>query len=459
MNNCDPKNERPANPAVAVDGRDLKAVLLRVLDWSRTRSYAGYSKHDALNSPFLNACALGIPFLRLVVTQVVMRAPVNIRPLLGVPTGRNPKGVGLFANAYLDLAAATEAEAEKSIYIEQAESLLTWLIHHASPNAPASEFLAGLFPSLEGTAPFARASDRLKGLGWGYHYPWQDAGFFQPRHYPNRVVTSWIGFAFLRAFEVTGERRYLEVCRDIASFLTDNPRVLYEDADQLCLSYVPLTHIEWAVMDVSALTAAFLARYASALERTAGIPARDQTDRLRALARRLMAFVVDKQTDYGAWFYTWPATDSHIKHDNYHTAIILDCLADYMAYANDPKWEEAYKRGLAYYRSALFTPEGAPRWMNDRTWPHDIHGAASGILTFSRAARYAEATGGAHMAWADHILSWTLRNLYDERGYFNYQMGRFTKKRFCLMRWCNAWMCRAMAQRLLCAGKDANHTL
>ncbi|MBU4461384.1 MAG: hypothetical protein KJ579_12510, partial [Verrucomicrobia bacterium] len=299
-----------------------------------------------------------------------------------------------------------------------------------------------------------------------------------------------------------------DVCREIAVFLAENPRVLFDDERQLCLSYVPIENIRVAVMDVSALAAAFLARFAHRLP--AGDPAAAGA---RATARRLMAFVVDKQTDYGAWFYTWPAKDSHIRHDNYHTGIILDCLADAIEFLGgaspfigdddaraglrfgrasgpalpsapmesvagpgrwpgrcatpgacpapemrpllgEPSWESAYRRGLDYYREALFTAEGAPRWMNGRTFPHDIHGAASGILSFTRAALHArvgggdEATAGRDLDMADRILGWTLANLSDPAGFFYYQKGRFLTNRFCQMRWCNAWMSRALAQRL-----------
>lgn len=421
----------------------LSSTLDAVLTWSRNREYAGYSKHDALNSPFLSACSLQQPLLRLIITQGVMRFPVNIRPLLGVPTGRNPKGIGLFAYAYLDLAERATNDEERAVCVQEAASLLSWLIAHAAPNAPASNALCETFSTvreLDGTPT-------LNGMGWGYHYPWQDQGFFQPRHYPNRVVTSWIGFAFLRAYEVTGELRFLDACEDIAIFLTDNPRVLYEDPDQRCLSYVPVEDINWAVMDVSALVAAFLARYLAAREK-AGKPSSDQATQFHSMARRLMAFVVDKQTDYGAWFYTWPANDSHIKHDNYHTAIILDCLADFMTYSNDHRWESPYRRGVDYYQRALFLENGAPRWMNDRTYPHDIHGAASGILCFVRAAEYFQETAGPLLEWADIILEWTLQHLYDPRGYFRYQRTRWFTKSYCLMRWGNAWMARALAQRL-----------
>jgi hypothetical protein len=327
----------------------------------------------------------------------------------------------------------------------EAGELLSWLVGQASPQAGPSAGLREVF-GLEGHLPSPPGTGALKGLGWGYHYDWQDKGFFQPAHFPNRVVSCWIGFAFLRAFEVTGEGKFLAAAREIASFLLENPRRLVETADQLCLSYVPLEDIDWAVMDVSALVAAFCAKLGH-LEKE------DEGRSLFAEARRLMKFVVDRQTGYGAWFYTWPAGDSHIRHDNYHTGIILDCLADYMTYSGDHSYRQNYAAGLDYYRRHLFLESGAPRWMNDRTWPHDVHGSAAGILAFTRASRYlresaAEEKGdeaGEHLEFAGRVLKWTLENLYSGRGYFFYQKTRWMTKRFCLMRWCNAWMCRSLA--------------
>jgi hypothetical protein len=441
-----------------VNSEKAVAVLRRVLDWSRGRDYAGYSKHDALNSPFLHACTLGVGVLRLLATQVVMRFPFNSRPLLGVPARRNPKGIGLFAYAWLDNSRL--AGVDREACLSEADGLLTWLLANASPQAPASPALCkkwAVAPPID-----SDASRTLHGLGWGYHYPWQDQGFFQPRHYPNRVVTSWIGFSLLRAFEETGDAKYLAACEEVAVFLTQNPKRLYDRADQVCLSYVPLESIDWAVMDVSALVAAFLARFLWNVEKTlakgqkAGdlFTASSEDARLRrteaaSLAKRLMAFVVDKQTSYGGWFYTYPSKDSHIKHDNYHTAIILDCLADYMCYREDKSWEPVYRKGLDYYREALFLQSGAPRWMNDSDFPHDIHGAASGILCFTRAARYWGETAGRDAQWARKITEWTLKHLYSGHGFFYYQKSRWFTKRFCLMRWGNAWMSRALAQLIV----------
>jgi len=396
-------------------------VLEETLAWSEVRDFAGHSKHDALNSPMLQALSLNNKFLRLVYTQVLMRAPVNLRGLCGVPQLRNPKGVGLFAHTFLDCGR-----------VEEAEKLLSWLVYHASSWSPASEDILTAF-DLPGRSADTR---KLKGLGWGYHYPWQDAGFFQPRHFPNRVVTSWIGYAFIRAYEVTQDEKYLQVSREIVDFLLDNPRVLTESGDQLCLSYVPLDDIEVAVMDVSVLSGGMCAR----------VGKYDDSQELQDTALRLGRFVVDKQTDYGAWYYTHPKEDSHITHDNYHTGIVLDCLADIMAYTGNRDFEQAYLDGLAHYEKDLFTEAGAPKWMWDKEKPHDIHGAANGILGFTRAYEF---TGDVRwLESADRILTWTLDNLYSGEGRFYYQQTNFGTKRFTLMRWCNAWMCRAMSKRL-----------
>ena len=372
-------------------------------------------------------------------------------PLCGVPPRRNPKGIGLFAHACFDLAAALRNGIVRSSSCSEdtcrgeAGRLLSWLAGRGSAEAPGSDDLRGAFG--HAAADSGPTVERLAGLGWGYHYPWQDVGFFQPRHYPNRVVTSWIGFAFLRGWEETRQERFLKAGREIAEFLLRNPKPLMDSPSELCLSYVPSKDIHWAVMDVSALTAAFCTRLAA----LTGAPIGEDGE-----PARLMRFVVNRQTDYGAWFYTWPSKDSHIKHDNYHTGIILDCLADYMADSDNDEYIPHYVKGLDFYRQHLFLDNGAPRWMNDRTYPHDVHGAAAGVLAFNRAAVFAESSTSDKLrrrapdyrAFADRILDWTLENLYSGKGAFYYRKGRFATNRLCLMRWCNAWMCRAIAGRL-----------
>ena len=382
----------------------LLGPLRETLKFSRRFGFAGYNKHDALNSPLLAPTLGWAKWPRLLAIQAVMRAPINLRPWLLVPRTRNPKGIGLFAHTLLDLYAVHQREED----LNEAMSLLDWLLENPSQG--------------------------FRGLSWGYPYPWQDVGFFASRHFPNRVVTSWIGLAFLEGVRLTGEDRYREALPAMADFLTGEPNVLCDTKAMKCYSYVPVSTLTWAVMDVPALVGAFLAEAGQLLDRN------DYLDE----GKRLMNWVADKQQDSGAWFYTHPPEDSRITHDNYHTAIILDCLDRYRVAAGDDTFEKAYWKGLQFYQTQLFTGDGAPRWMSDKTYPHDIHGAASALLCFTRAATRRPS----YWLTTGRILDWTLTNMYSHEGRFFYQKSKWWTKKFTLMRWCNAWMCRALAAML-----------
>jgi len=378
--------------------RDLQA---RVLEAARHLDWAGYSKHDALNAPWLEAVAGKSRLLRLAAIQLVMRCPVHVRPWIGVRPARDPKGLALFSRALLfRVRALGEAGAGA-----EARRLLDWLLEHPAP---------GFEP-----------------LAWGYPYPWQDVGFFAPRFFPNRVVTSNVAQALMDGYETLGERRYLEAAGSVVRFLLEAPRTLFEDANRRCVSYVPSEEVNWIVMDVPALAGAAAARYATLTS----------DRRMMGEAARLIRYVASKQTAYGAWFYAEPPEASHITHDNYHTGIILDALLEYSGRSGSDEFMAVYRRGLDYYRDHLFDPDGAPRFMNHRRWPRDIHGAAQGVITFSLAQR-ATGHGGETAA---RVLGWTLAEMWDPAsGWFHYQKRRLGDIRIPLLRWGQAWMAYAV---------------
>jgi hypothetical protein len=377
-------------------------VLDRVLQTARSANYEGYSKHDALNSPLLAALAGGSRLTRLGAIQVVMRSPVDIRPLVGVRKARNAKGLSLFARALLARHRMTGSAADAA----EARGLLDWLIDH-----PAGGF---------------------DGLGWGYPYAWQDVGFFAPRGFPNRVVTAHVGQALVDGYETLQDDRYLDAANRAVRFLLEAPKTLFEDAGRRCVSYVPSPDIDWIVMDVSALTGAIAARVGAAV---------GDADLIRE-GGRLVRYVVSKQTGEGAWFYADPPSASHITHDNYHTGFILDAIQQYGLSAGSDEFESAYARGLDYYERRLFERSGAARFMNDRLYPIDIHGCAQGIITFSLSQRHA----GTGAATATRVLEWTLANMWDPAsGWFYYQKRRGYRARVRELRWCQGWMSRALS--------------
>ena len=384
-------------------------MLDLVIGTAQSDRYEGYSKHDALNAPWLERVAGRYRPLRLAAIQTVMRSPIDIRPAVGVRKARNPKGISLFARALLaryrmrgDAADATEAR-----------ELLDWLLEHPSTG--------------------------FSGLSWGYPYPWQDVGFFAPRHFPNRVVTSFVGQGLLDAYETLQEPRYLEAGTRAVRFLLDEPKTLFEDADHRCLSYVPDERIDWIVMDVSALVGALTAR----------LGALTSDRELAREAGRLIRYIVSKQTDDGAWYYAEPPSASHITHDNYHTGFILDSILGYQLATGSDAFAGAYERGIEFYRRRLFEPDGAARFMSDRHYPVDIHGCAQGVLTFSLQQRHFGRGG----EMAERVLEWTLANMWDPKtGWFYYQHRRLFRTAIRELRWCQGWMSWALTTYLESCG-------
>lgn len=387
-------------------------VLDRVLETARSDRYEGYSKHDGLNSPFLARLAGGSRLRRLAAIQVVTRSPVDVRPMMGVRKARNAKGLSLFARALLARHRMTGSADDAG----EARELLDWLIAHPAPG--------------------------FDGLSWGYPYPWQDVGFFAPRHFPNRVVTSFVSQALLDGYETLRDSRYLDAARLAVRFLLEAPKTLYEDDERWCLSYVPDNTVNWIVMDVSALTGAVATRLA----------ALTGDGELLRQGGRLIRYVVSKQTGYGAWYYTDPPSASHITHDNYHTGFILDAILQYGLYAGSDEFEPAYRRGIEFYEQRLFEANGAARFMSDRLYPIDIHGCAQGVITFSLQQRHLSA--GA--ATATRVLNWTLENMWDpSSGWFCYQRRRLFRTHIRELRWCQGWMSWALASYLENCGGEA----
>jgi hypothetical protein len=388
---------------------DLREVLERVFETARSDRYEGYSKHDALNAPWLERVAGGSRPRRLIATQVITRSPFDLRPWAGVRKARNPKGISLFARALLSRYRMTGSPADSA----EARDLLDWLVAHPSPGFP--------WPC------------------WGYPYPWQDVGFFAPRHFPNRVVTSFVGQALLDGYETLQDERYLVAAGQAVRFLLEAPRTLFEDEQRRCVSYVPDESVDWIVMDVSALTGALAARLAHLV----GDPA------LLVEAGRLVRYVVSKQTGYGAWYYADPPTASHITHDNYHTGFILDAVLQYGLAADSSEFADAYQRGIDFYARRLFEADGAARFMSDRHYPIDIHGCAQGVITFSLQRRHLGA--GADMA--RRILGWTLAHMWDPAsGWFYYQQRRGFRTSIRELRWCQGWMACALASYMESCG-------
>jgi hypothetical protein len=391
-----------APPDLATPTR-VETVALRTLDRGEQDGYAGYSKFDALESPIVRALSFGWWPLRLVWTQVVTRAPINLRSLLLVREAINPEAPALFARANLDCLAM----GWRGPFAERACRCLDWLLAHD-----------------------ASGQGGYHGRCWGYHHAWQSPGFYRPRNAPNCYVTAIVAGALLHGHRLLGRDEYLDAARSAAQFILRDLPILQESEEEKCIAYVPHLRGRFQVININALAA-------SVLGEVGGLTGDAEA---LAQARKLMTFVARRRTPYGAWHYTVDPRHSLVAHDNYHTGMILDALLAYERATGDLRFQADYSAGLRYYREHLFLASGAPKWTSTRIWPHDVHGAAQGTLTFSLAG---------DLATASRIASWGLTHLYKGDGSFAYQRGRLITKRFTLLHWCNGWMARALAALLL----------
>ena len=269
-----------------------KDVLLSTLDEADAANYSGYSKFDGLSSRVTEALSFGWWPLRLVWTQIVMRVPVNIRPILGIKKGINPEAPALFAHANLD---CTKLEISGP-FAQRAQKCLNWLLEHDSSE-----------------------QGNYHGRCWGYHHPWQNPGFYQPPNYPNCYITTIVAGALVRGYQILGETAYLDAARSACDFILNDLPILYENDVQKCIAYVPSMRIRMQVININALAGALLAQIGSIT---------NNKEMVREAAK-LMTFVASQQTNYGAWFYTTDSQQSLIAHDNYHTGMILDLLLAY----------------------------------------------------------------------------------------------------------------------------------
>jgi len=378
----------------------LETLSHKAFTYAEEYDYQGYSKYDALSSPILSALSFNNKYLRLIYTQAVMRAPFNLRPLLFVPKEKNPKGIGLFAHAYCNLYQTQPSPGIR----KRADYCLNWLLENKSPRKHA-------------------------GPCWGYNFAWQTPGFFVPRYAPNMVVSTVVGQAFIRAFEVFGEQQYLDIARGVIEFIRRDLHLLEDEKGLRFYSYTPFDN--WSVINISALGAGLMSRV---YEHTKEVELLDE-------AHDLIRFVIDKQSDYGAWYYTHPPEKSPLTHDNYHTGFILDAILQYIDASNDTQWIPNYQQGLTFYLEKLFLKNGTPKFLYDKTYPIDIHGAAQGIITFARSARLHEQ----YQAQSVQIAQWVEAHMQAPDGHFYYQKHRYFSKRFPLMRWTQAWMCLALS--------------
>lgn len=370
--------------------------LLRLSEYVEGKKWKGYDPYDALNSPLLSFLSFNNRSFRILYTQAMKRIPLNFRKSLFIKEGYNPKGMGLFLASYLMLYKSTRYEE----YLAKAGLFIDWLINNSSPG--------------------------YTNHCWGYNFHWQSRSFYAPMGVPTIVNTCFIANAFLDAYEILGDRCYLEIARSSCNFITKSLNIYKNNNGEICFSYTPFDNVK--VHNANLLAASLLSRVYNFTDENV----------LLDYANGAVRFSIKYQNEDGSWQYGLESGQNYI--DNFHTGFVLESLYDYATFSHNPDIMDKVILGLTYYRNTFFTKDGLPRYYNTSIYPIDIHSAAEGIITLTRLRNI----NTNNLEQAKEIALWTIKNMQDRKGYFYFQKHKYYFNKIPYMRWSQAWMFKAL---------------
>lgn len=377
---------------------DLVPAALSLLDYCRQQHWAGYDPYDALNSPLTARLEWSGKWPRIALTQLLKRAPLNLRPLLLIPRTQNPKALGLFISSIIKLQR-------------------TGLVQ-------SNDFLPELLLGVEQTrAPGPHWS-------WGYSFPWQGRSMLVTRGQPNLVCTVFVGEALLDLFEETGDGRYLAMAISAASYLTED--LFWTGENNVASFGYPLASAKSRVHNANFLAAAFLLR----------VHLHSPDAQKRQVALAAIRYSAGCQRADGSWPYGELPTQAWI--DNFHTGYNLCALRRASSYLQTDEFDLSLERGYRYYRSHFFNFDAAPKYFHDALYPIDSHCVAQSIITLL-AFRDKDPEA---LLLAGRVFEWAFRHLRSKRGFFYYQKQPWGTNRISYMRWTQAWMLLALATLL-----------
>ena len=370
----------------------IKNSFNKLKDYCETEGFKGWDPYDGLNSKLFKAFKLDkVQFFRLAWIQLFKRNPVNLRSVTMVPKEYNPKGLGLFLTGYCNLYASEP----KDEYLKQIDFLATKLIELQSKG--------------------------FSGACWGYNFDWQSRAFFLPKETPTVVATSFIASALIHAYEITKNKKYLEVALSSADFvMKDLHRTPKEEG--FVFSYSPFDNT--CVYNASLLGSKLLARVYSY--------SKDET--LLEAAKGSVLACTNVQREDGAWIYGEMDIQGWV--DSFHTGYNLECISEYQRYSGDNSFQIHIDKGLHYYLENFFLEDGMPKYYDNKTYPIDIHAPAQLVATLSRLGVLQE-----HKILVEKVLNWTVEHMQESnKGYFYYQLKQGVSSKIPYMRWAQAWM-------------------
>lgn len=374
----------------------IENSIKKLEKWLEANDYKGFDPADGLTS-YLRPLTFGNILLERILLQIVWKSPVNFRSILGIKPLRTNIGMGYIAWGYLTMLKATGDGA----YKDKAEICLEWLMKNKAPG--------------------------FKQYSWGKMFDFVSRGGRQKKFEPITIWTSLIGHAFLDAYEILGDKKYLNVAESVCDWIMERPRNRTDSG--VCINYGPWGPGDCTIHNQSMVAAGMLARTARHNKNA------DYLD----LAKQAVTYTCTRQLPDGSWWYgegpKWHWIDS------FHTGYNLDGLKYYIESTGDKTFEENLRRGFKFFRENFFESDGKPKYYHNRLYTVDSQCAAQDIETFANFTDYDESS----IEDAIKVALWTINNMQDKDGHFYYRQYPFITMKVPMIHWAQGTTFRALS--------------
>ena len=378
----------------------IQNSLIELARYIEQQEFQGYDPYDTLNS--------WIPFKFLgkwpaaIATQIQKRNPINIRPLLGIKKGYNPKGMGLLLQAYSVIYRKNKSNETK----EKMNFLFNWLCENYSQG--------------------------YSGYCWGYNFDWVNPGGYLKVYTPSVVVAAFVIAGIHEYYLAIPDERAREIILNSSKYvLKDLPISEFKEG----ISFAYTGQSKGCCYNASLLGAELLSRVYSI----------NRDENLLPYIKKALDYVISKQKDNGKWDYSY---DKEIKKEreqiDFHQGFVLCSIDKIIQYVglDQKQYIKNLEKGAEFYYKEQFFYEGRSKWRLPKVWPVDIHNQAQGIITFLQLSYL----NSEYKNFATKIADWTIKNMQDKKGFFYYQKHKFYTNKISYMRWSQAWMMLALTR-------------
>ena len=391
---------------------EIVDAISRLEDWFDDNGLYGWDPYDVQDSRIFRFIENFFPrllsriFIRLL-SEFNYIFPINFRRIAGIKPSINNKGLGLLLSSYSSLYKFSKDEK----HLNKAVSIANDLLKNSNKS--------------------------YSGYSWGYPFDWVSP-ILIPAGMPSSVVSSIVGDGFYRLYQITKNKKYLDVCEKICNFFLENLETTYTSSDKtiVCYSYTPID--DYQVHNANLFVAEFLIKIGN------------HTDNKHFIDQGIRSanFALMEQTKEGFLpYWDLEQTDRYsngkIHTDHYHCGFEIRTLYSIWKNTNIAEFKIAHDRYFSWYKKNMFTENLLPKYTSKSLYPINIHTSAEAILC------------NTVMAKNDEDIKFTLNLAIKIVQDMEYAPGKYThlikkilgikvKSNIPLLRWGQAWMFLAL---------------